>query len=61
MKTDLSQKDIDELLDKMEKISPKVVELVKPIRDMPHKYQEVALTKLYTKTREWKASGGVRK
>lgn len=54
MKEELTQKDINDLLNKMEKISPRVRELVKPIRNMPKKYQEIALAKLYGKTQEWK-------
>ena len=50
----MKQKDIDNLITEMEKISPRVKELVQPIKELPKKYQEVALAKLYSKTREWK-------
>ncbi len=55
--SEFKQKDIDDLIKKMESISPRVKELVKPIKDLPKKYQEVALIKLYRKTQEWKQEG----
>ena len=52
---ELKQKDIDNLIKSMEQISPKVKALVSPIKKLPKKYQEIALSKLYAKTQEWKS------